>query len=164
MNAWDAGVKEMEERNKEVAAAASGIPGAKRSDRPSQGGAHTVGLSGSDKALKWARDKQNDIWSEDDVYTVYDWTQECNGTRVPNKSNMGGGRLLRLINLIWNSCTYANGIMDNNSVVRATEEASKNEEVRKRFVAPLAQKVLKIIEEDEADREYADSEDEDFVL
>ncbi|CAN0165940.1 unnamed protein product [Ascophyllum nodosum] len=108
-------------------------------------------MSGNDKADILSKQMEYDLWTRGDVAETQKWVyaEEC---RVPNKRMAKGGRLHKLSNIILNNCDYVN---DKLAREKRFQDASRDPtmasglELRRKFVAPLAKKVLNKIEEDE---------------
>eukprot|EP00123_Amoebidium_parasiticum_P001104 comp12117_c0_seq2/m.6853 comp12117_c0_seq2/g.6853 ORF comp12117_c0_seq2/g.6853 comp12117_c0_seq2/m.6853 type:complete len:133 (-) comp12117_c0_seq2:347-745(-) len=117
------------------------------------------------KAKEAADSREYDIWAEYDVNIVYQWLFEAK-TRIPNKTNTKGGRLHKLINTMYNSCDYAKSVIDSNpeavSRLESVQKETIKQEIYRNYMAPLAQKVLEILEDEEAKVADSDEDDDDY--
>jgi len=116
-----------------------------------KGSANTVALSGQDRTRKWIDDRKHQIWSDDDAKYAWLWCKE-DTHRIPNKKNAHGGRLFRLVNILWNGCDAAHGVIDRTPNAKA-HVPNRTDEGRKMYIAPLAEKVLELMEEEEEEKE-----------
>jgi len=110
-----------------------------------------VESSGNDQAEVWANQDRHKIWVNDDVEYAYYFVKQID-TRIPNKTTQQGGRLYRMINILQNSCVYLHDKMNAHPVVSVLSQ-NPQDEVRKKFLAPIAKAVLDIIEDEEEEEE-----------
>mmetsp|Transcript_1536 Transcript_1536/g.2207 ORF Transcript_1536/g.2207 Transcript_1536/m.2207 type:complete len:287 (+) Transcript_1536:100-960(+) len=127
-----------------------------------QGSANSIALSGEDKAEMWANRPENKrLWNTDHIDEAYDWFQNS-GTSLPNKRKAGGGRLLKLTNMLWNACEFVHTVISRDATA-LSRYPDRTDEGRKQYIAPLAKALLKMLEEEEEDQKYQ-SDDEDFEM
>mmetsp|Transcript_12357 Transcript_12357/g.15966 ORF Transcript_12357/g.15966 Transcript_12357/m.15966 type:complete len:138 (-) Transcript_12357:90-503(-) len=119
----------------------------------------SIGLSGQDRANKWASDPKHQIWTEDNAFDAWEWCLE-DRHRIPNKKSSGGGRHLKLLNILWNGCDVCHDVIDKNYKAHS-HFPNRLDEGRKMYIAPLARMVLKLVEEDEEERKFDDDDDFD---
>jgi len=119
--------------------------------------AKKVKMSGNDSATIWAQQQRHQIWDDADVQFCLKWVLEV-PTRRPNKTFQKGGRLMRMIKTLQNSCHHVHEVMDNTPQVKMISER-KDDEVRQRFIAPLAHGVLQLLEKHEEEEEWSGSDE-----
>eukprot|EP00638_Chattonella_subsalsa_P001080 CAMPEP_0117753124 /NCGR_PEP_ID=MMETSP0947-20121206/12034_1 /TAXON_ID=44440 /ORGANISM="Chattonella subsalsa, Strain CCMP2191" /LENGTH=291 /DNA_ID=CAMNT_0005571937 /DNA_START=147 /DNA_END=1022 /DNA_ORIENTATION=- len=164
LSGWEIGEKEIEKRERRQMQSIE-------SQRDIGKGAHEikaltqhrlydkkVEMSGNDQADIWAKNDKYDIWDEQDVIFAYHFIMEID-TRIPNKTFQQGGRLYRLINTLQNSCEHLHDVMNEVPMIN-TISNDRLDDIRKKYIAPLAKKVLEMIEE----REQAENSDSDFSM
>eukprot|EP00904_Undaria_pinnatifida_P009452 jgi/Undpi1/5637/HiC_scaffold_2.g00912.m1 len=120
----------------------------------------SVGMSGNDRADIAATQFEFDLWQKKDVNITLAWcrAEEC---RIPNKRVARGGRLHKLINILLNNCEYVDDRLVNEKrfqdAARSPAHAS-GLDLKRKFVAPLAKKVLNKVEDEEAAQSYKDDD------
>ncbi|CAM9451498.1 unnamed protein product [Choristocarpus tenellus] len=120
-------------------------------------------MSGNDMADIMAKKTNYDIWSKDDVNGCFAWAKR-ESCRIPNKRVAKGGRLHKLINIICNNCEEVTAILNSSKFYQDAERDPSQPsglELKKRFIAPLAKKVLNKVVEDERENEYDDCDSDD---
>ncbi|CAM9708333.1 unnamed protein product [Laminaria digitata] len=117
-------------------------------------------MSGNDRADIAATQFEFDIWNKKDVNVTITWcrAEEC---RIPNKRVARGGRLHKLINILLNNCEYVDDRLVNE---KRYQDACRNPnlvtglDLKRKFVATLAKRVLNKVEDDEATQAYKDDD------